>query len=157
MQPSPSYIPVAMEQYYHLLLWNKIEGNFINWIERWRIWIYSGKKESIKTSKTLKDVVANVLIKSDVAWILRIMHHESSCFLAIPTYTPKHQEQSEFQYLHANQASHVQIWAFIIYYSFLIAFWKFQSLGQGENSVLGSCRWPLTQHAEWTAQSEQLK
>lgn len=138
--PSPPYIPAAMEQYHHLLLWNKTEGNFINWIERWRIRVPSGnKEESIKTSKTLKGMVDSVLtLNSDVAWILRILHHESYWFLAIPRYTLKHQEKSEFQYLHANQAIHVQIWAFITFYSFLIAFWKFQSLGQGENSVLSS-------------------
>lgn len=67
--------------------------------------------ESIKTSMTLKGVVESILtLNSDGAWILRRMYHESfRVFLAIPRYTLKHQKQSEFQYLHANQAIHVQI------------------------------------------------
>lgn len=56
--PSPLYIQVAMEQYYHLLLRNKTEGNFINWVERWRIWIPNGNKEEpIKTCRTMKVLV----------------------------------------------------------------------------------------------------
>lgn len=70
---------------------------------------------------------STLTLNSDVVWMLKIMHQESSHSLSIPRDFLKHQEQSEFQHLHANQAIHMWTWAFFIYYSFLTAFWNFQS------------------------------
>lgn len=94
------------------------------------------------------------MLSSDVAWMLKIIQHKSSCSQAIPRDTLKHQEQSEFWYLHANQAIHVRTCIFVIYYSFPIPFWKFQS---GSKPSPRQLQWSLTQHEEWTAESEQLK
>lgn len=68
----------------------------------------SGNKQSLNISITFKGVVESMpILNSDGAWILKRMHQESSWFLAIPRYILKRQEQSEFQYLHANYAIHM--------------------------------------------------